>query len=294
MRRMKIHALEQSAFYRLRSTHQLVHLLGVTNDHLQRLTHSEGLYREYEIAKNRQKKTKRRVEEPRGDLKRVQARIATLLGRIEPADYLYCPAKRRCYVTNAARHRHHRVVRCLDLKEFFPNTPRWRVYRFFLEMMECAGDVAGILASIASYKGHLPTGSPLSPIMAHYAYWDVWSGIAAIAADQGLTVTVYVDDVTLSGVRVPTSVVWQVKRVLHAAGLRYHKEKEFVDRPADVTGVISWDGKLLLPNRQHRKAFEAKSALGAARDEIARKATLGRLRGFVAQGIQIARIGRLA
>jgi hypothetical protein len=291
---MKFHALEQSAFYRLRSTHQLVHLLRVTNDHLQRLTHSEELYREYDIAKNRQKKTKRRVEEPRGDLKKVQARIATLLGRIEPADYLYCPAKRRCYVSNAARHRHNRVVRCLDLKEFFPNTPRLRVYRFFLETMECAGDVAGILASIASYKGHLPTGSPLSPIMAHYAYWDVWSKIATTAAGQGLTVTVYVDDVTLSGVRVPTSVVWQVKRVLHAAGLRYHKEKEFVDRPADVTGVISWDGKLLLPNRQHRKVFDAKSALGAACDEIARKAALGRLRGLVAQGIQIARIGRLA
>jgi hypothetical protein len=287
---IKCHSHYQSALYRLTSRHQLVRLLGVTNDHLELLSRTEGLYREYDIPKKANKK--RHVEEPRGDLKKVQARIASLLGRIRPADYLYCPAKRRCYVTNAARHRNNRVVRCLDLKEFFPNTPRLRVYRFFLEVMECAGDIAGTLANIASHKGHLPTGSALSPIMAHYAYWDVWNAIAAIAAHHGLTVTVYVDDVTLSGVQVPTRAVWQVKQELHAAGLRYHKEKGFIDCPADVTGVILRDGRLLLPNRQHLKIRTTKSELGAVCEEIAKQAVFGRLRGLTGQRTQIARADR--
>jgi hypothetical protein len=76
--------------------------VGVTDDHLRALSQSDYLYSEYDIPKKPNKK--RRVEEPRGDLKKVQARIANLLARIQPADYLYCPAKRRCYVTNAARH----------------------------------------------------------------------------------------------------------------------------------------------------------------------------------------------
>jgi hypothetical protein len=266
----------------------LLHLLGVTNDHLEALSHPGRLYREYDILKPPNKT--RHIEEPRGDLKKVQAQVAKLLGRIQPADYLYCPAKRRCYVTNAARHRHNRVVRCLDLKEFFPNTTRLRVYRFFFEVMQCAGDVAGILANVACCRGHLPTGSPLSPIMAHYAYWDVWNAIAAITANHELIVTVYVDDVTLSGAHVPTHAVWEVKQVLHAAGLRYHKEKKFIDRPSDVTGVISFAGELLTPNRQHLKIREAKAKLGASRDEFAKRAALARLCGLSAQRIHIARV----
>ena len=293
MRAITHHPLQHSAFYRLRSRHQLLRLLGVTHDHLEVLSNSENLYWEYDILKSSKKK--RHVEEPRGDLKKVQAQAAKLLGRIKPADYLYCPAKRRCYVTNAARHRYNRVVRCLDLKEFFPNTPRLRVYRFFFEVMRCAGDVAGLLANVACYRGHLPTGSPLSPIMAHYAYWDVWSTIAAIAADHGLIVTVYVDDITLSGAHVPIQVVWEVKQVLHAAGLRYHKEKEFIDRPSDVTGVVGIAGQLLIPNRQHLKTWKAKAELGAARDEIEKQKALARLRGLSAQHIHIARVvGKLA
>jgi hypothetical protein len=136
MQGINFHTLQQSAFYRLASRHQLLRLLGVTNEHLHVFLRSVSLYQEYDIPKKLNKK--RHVEEPRGDLKKVQARIGKLLGRIQPADYLYCPARRRCYITNAARHRHNRVVRCLDLKEFFPNTPRLRVYRFFLETMECA------------------------------------------------------------------------------------------------------------------------------------------------------------
>jgi hypothetical protein len=287
---IKYHPLHQSPFFRMGSRHQLLRLLGVTDDHLRALSRSDELYSEYDIPKKPDKK--RRVEEPRGDLKKVQARIANLLARIQPADYLYCPAKRRSYVTNAARHRDNRVIRCLDLKEFFPNTPRRRVYWFFVGVMQCAGDLAGILANLASFKAHLPTGSPLSPVMAHYAYWDVWNAIATIAAQHGLTVTVYVDDVTLSGVQVPTQVVWEVKQELRAAGLRYHKEKEFVERPADVTGIILRNGKLLLPNRQHLKIHEARSELAAAREEMAFRAASGRLRGLTGQCIQIARVDR--
>jgi hypothetical protein len=164
------------------------------------------------------------------------------------------------------------------------------VYRFFFEVMQCAGDIAGVLANVASYKGHLPTGSPLSPIMAHYAYWDVWNTIAAIAADHDLIVTVYVDDITLSGAHVPINVLWEVKRTIHAAGLCYHKEKEFIDRPSDVTGVVGVAGQLLLPNRQHLKLWQAKAELGAAHDEIARQKLQAKLRGLSAQRIYIARV----
>jgi hypothetical protein len=223
-------------------------------------------------------------------LKVAQARIASLLTRIRPADYLFCPAKKRCYVTNAAQHRHNRVVHCLDITKFFPNTPRRRVYVFFANAMECAPDVAGRLAGLATFNAHLPTGSPLSPIMAHYAYTDVWQALAKIANAHNFTLTVYVDDVTISGQHVPQHVVWEMKRIIRASGLRYHKEKRYVDRPADVTGVILRNGRLLIPNRQHLKQHITKVSIASATDETTTLAATARLRGLRAQEAHIAKI----
>src|SRR3546814_14941861 len=93
-----------------------------------------------------------------------------MLARIEPPSFLFCPVKGRCYVSNAARHRGNRVVHCLDIKKFFPNTPRVRVIAFFQSIMGCRADVAGILGDLCTFEGHLPTGSPLSPILAYYSY----------------------------------------------------------------------------------------------------------------------------
>lgn len=285
------HPLERSAFYRLSSPRKLAEILDISDTQLRRLSRGEGLYREFDVPKG--ENDKRKVEEPYSALKLVQSRIAYLLSRIEPAEYLYCPVKRRSYVSNAARHKENRVVRCIDVKKFFPNTPRRRVYWFFKEIMQCPGDVAGILAYLATYQGHLPTGSPLSPIMAHYAYIDVWRAIAELARANDLTMTVYVDDVTLSGQRLPDAIMWEVRKLLHGAGLRYHKEKKYVDRPAEVTGVILRNGELAIPNRQHLKLRNARKVRREAvtQDEI--DASDRRVDGLIAQRKQIRREGGL-
>lgn len=288
MRTPKFHELYQSPFYRLRSPDKLAALINLPRRRLDSFAESaDAHYDEYEIEQKPGKK--RHIEEPRAELKAVQARLARLLSRIRPADYLFCPAKRRCYIANAAQHRNSRVVHCLDITKFFPNTPRHRVYAFFANVMECAPDVAARLASLATFRGHLPTGSPLSPIAAHYAYSDVWQALAKIATAHGLTLTIYVDDVTVSGPTAPTSVVWQMKQVIHASGLRYHKEKRYVDKPADITGVILRDGKLLVPNRQLLKRhIVSKASEKSTGDECSLVAT-PRLRGLEAQASQIRR-----
>ena len=283
------HTLERSAFYRLPSRRKLAEILHISAPELCRLSRGDGLYREFDIPKGENEK--RKVEEPCAALKLVQSRIADLLSRIEPAEYLYCPVKRRCYVSNAARHKDNRVVRCIDVMKFFPNTPRRRVYWFFKEIMQCPGDVAGVLANLATYQGHLPTGSPLSPIMAHYAYVDVWRAIAELARANDLTMTVYVDDVTLSGQRLPDAIMWEVRKLLHGAGLRYHKEKKYVDRPAEVTGVILRNRELLIPNRQHLKLRNARKARRVAVTQDDMDGCERRIDGLIAQRRQIRRKG---
>lgn len=288
--RQKNYPVHQSPFYKLANKRGLAALLGLTIPELRRLArNSDALYSEFDVPKKAG--GLRGVENPRRQLKMVQARIARLLGRIAAPDYLFCPVKGRCYVTNAAQHRGQRVVHCLDIRKYYPSTSSRRVYWFFRNVMSCAADIAGILTKLATYQGHLPTGSPLSPIMSFYAHYDVWGAVAAICSRNGYRLTVYIDDVTISGPSLSSAVLWEVKRAIHRAGLRYHKEKHYEDRPSEITGVIVVGDKLMVPNRQLKKLHnirtELESSLMPPEEKKLRERLTG-LRGQVAQILAIS------
>lgn len=283
----KSHPLHQSPFYKLRSRKRLAAILGTEASELRSiLANAERLYSEFEVPKRTGEM--RPVENPSRPLKLIQARIARLLSRIEPPNYLFCPVKGRCYVTNAAQHRGQRVVRCLDIRKYFPNTPSRRVFWFFRTVMQCDLDIAAMLARLATYKGHLPTGSPLSPIMAYFAYYDVWQEVASICLAHGYRLTVYIDDVTISGARVSASRIWEIKRVIHRAGLRYHKEKVYVGRAAEITGVIVNGDRLMVPNRQLKKLVQTRRELTLTGDDLKLRE---KLTGLLGQMRQIAQEG---
>lgn len=275
--------IHQSQLYKLTSPRRLADVLGLTEPELRAMAVGPNRYRQFEIDKKGG--GKRPVEDPVAPLKRVQGRIAKMLARIEPPPFLFCPVKGRCYVRNAARHRDNRVVHCLDIKKFFPNTPRVRVIAFFQKIMGCRADVAGLLGDLCTFEGHLPTGSPLSPILAFYSYHDTWAEIAAFCAAKGHTLTVYVDDVTISGAKVPVADVWQVRRMIHRTGLRYHKLKHYVDRPAEITGVVVREGRVVAPHRQHLKHRQARLSLRQPGNVDRR--LQGRLAGLAGQMRQI-------
>lgn len=280
------HPIDQSPLFKLRSRPKLARLLGISNGELRALSKGAALYSEFDIPKKNGSGS-RHVENPCRPLKLVQARLARRLCQIDPPAFLFCPVKKRCYVSNAAAHRRNRVVQCLDIKSFFPSVTHRRVYWFFHKILRCERDIAGLLAQLACYQGHLPTGSPLSPIMAYFAYFDLWQRIATFCEERGYTFTVYIDDVTVSGPRVPKSDIWEIRRMIHAVGLRYHKEKTFIDKAAEVTGVILQKGRLIAPFRQHKKMHEARKLLAAAAD-TERHALLGRVAGIRGQIKQIA------
>jgi hypothetical protein len=276
--RVKSYALERSPLYGLQSRSRLAGLLFVSPKELKRLSGDMHLYKHFHVKKK--DKSLRPVEEPRRELKSVQRRIAELLARIMPPDFLFCPVKRRSYIGNAEQHRDSRVVHSLDVKKYFPSTPSRRVYWFFHQVMGCSTDVAAVLAKVACCDEHLPTGSPLSPIMAYYAHMDIWEEVARIARENGCVVTVYIDDVTVSGAKVPKALVWEMKKMIYGGGLRYHKEKRAVDRRSEVTGVVLRNGEMLVANRHRDKLRKLKQAKDRERGPEVNKSLLGQLAGM--------------
>lgn len=59
----------------------------------------------------------------------------------------------------------------------------------------------------------------------------------------------------------PLSDLWHIKTIIRRYGLEYHKEKSFIDRPAEITGVILRDGNVSAPHRQHQKRKAASEAM---------------------------------
>ncbi|HEY1720120.1 MAG TPA: reverse transcriptase family protein [Magnetospirillaceae bacterium] len=273
MAKIRRHALDQSPFYGLRSRKKLAEVLGFDRRKLEALARAPLQYKERDIETKKGKI--RHTEEPRGPLRQIHERAKRLLSRIEPPDFLFCPVKGRSYVDNAIEHVNARDVRTVDVKNYFASTPRHRVYWFFHSIMNCESDVAAVLAHLLTANGHVPTGSPVSPILSFFAFFDMWHSIALQARNEGCKVTVYMDDLTVSGATVSEGLMWSIKKTIHKTGLRYHKERRFSGGRAEVTGVVIRNGSVVLPNRQRKRAFDLRTTLrtmneGEEKDRLAR------------------------
>ena len=283
MKALKRHPLDQSAFYKLRSRKKLAEAFGLTEPQLQHLLRTSLVYREREIETKKPNGTiKRRLtQEPRGRLRDIHERAMKWLSHIDPPDFLFCPVKRRSYVNNASVHIGAAEIRTIDIKDYFNSTPRRRVFWFFKAIMQCERDVASILADMLTVSGHAATGSPVSPILCFFAYYDMWHEIAQLGAANGCKVTVYQDDLTISGSIVPEWLIWEVRKIIDRFGLIYHKERRFTGGIGQITGVVVRDGRTVVPNRQRKRAYEIVVALRdmpEGDDKTAAKRTLGGLR----------------
>ncbi len=85
------YAHTQSPFYRLASKRRLAELLGLDAAGLRRIAKycQESGYKEWDRQSENGKT--RRIESPKTEISSVQKRVAKLLSRITPPDFLYCP-----------------------------------------------------------------------------------------------------------------------------------------------------------------------------------------------------------
>ena len=243
-----------SPFFRLRTKSKLAKLLNISKSKLLELANDNNLYIQFD--KEKKNGEFRKISAPRDDLKAVQKRIANLMQRIECPDYLIAPVPGRSYVDNAAVHIGSKSVRLLDIDDFYPSCTANKVFWFFHKQMECSPDVSAILKELVTYEESLPQGSPCSPILAYFSYVDMWEEIAQIVNNANFKLSVYVDDLTISGDMVTGSVIWEIKKTLRKHGHNYSIEKERSKycNSVEITGVILRpDGRLVPPNRQFQK-----------------------------------------
>ena len=260
-RKDKSYALDQCALYCCGSKKKLLRLLQTTPTKLSELKASEALY--YRMEKPKKSGGVREVYAPRYDLKRIQTRLSELLMRVEAPDYLMSPVRGRSNIDNAAVHKDAPAHRLIDIEDFYPSCSSQKVAWFFGKELKCAPDVVAILTWLTTSNGALPQGSPASPILAFLSYRDMWDEISQISLRGGNRLTVYVDDITISGEVVRGQTLWDIKKALKKHGHRTKdsKEESRLGTTVTVTGVILRGGALLLPNVQHKKRYQIQKEL---------------------------------
>lgn len=121
----------------------------------------------------------------------------------------------------------------------------------------------------------------------------MWEKIAAVVRSAGCQVTVYVDDITISGRVIPEALVWRVKQILHSYGHSYARKKErhHRNRAAEVTGIMVDNRKLSLPHRHFKKMQQARLGIRLASSETEKASQSARARSLEGQ---IQKIRKLA
>lgn len=275
--------LNQCALYAVRSKGQLARFLNRALPYLRRRIGRTDLYRTWHEPKK--SGGYRVIDAPRQDLKEIQRRIADLLQRVLPPEYLFSPVKGKSYVENALVHSNASEIRLLDVVDYFGSCTFAHVFRFFERDMDCSRDVAWMLTQLTTHNGRLPQGSPCSPILAFFSARSMWAEIAKKVANAGCYLTVYVDDITISGDHVPERLIWDVKRILRKHGHRHSKRKEQRrhNRSAEITGLVVHRGKTSVPYRHHLKLKRAREAYLKLTDETDRSRELSRIKSLEAQ-----------
>lgn len=144
------------------------------------------------------------------------------------------------------------------------------------------------MAKLLTVDGHLPTGSPVSPIISYFAHKQMFDQIAELAENMDLSFTVYVDDMCLSGEKAVRSTLFEVRGIIARHGLKSHKCRYFPPgMPRVVTGNALTAKGVRLPNRRHLKIKEAFDDLATMPDGPARDKAVNSLRSRLYEAAQL-------
>lgn len=285
-RKIEIYPLQKSPLARLGRRRDLARLMGCRLAQLERLVkkRNELYWRKNEVVNGKP----RDIACPFGQMRRVHEKLAALLNRIEQPEWLSSPRRKMTVAKSAAKHLGGNRYASLDVKKFYPSTTDEHIFQLFYHVFGMTADVAGMLTKIATLDGRAPLGSPLSPILCAIAHRDMFDEIYELCQVDGAKLSVWVDDVTVSGEKINSSLLFSIKGAIRRKGLYYHKtHRRSAQRGMVMTGVFV-SRKGLSPSR--RSHLKMKDGLSQLRTEELDESRLKIVRSLIGQNSFMAHV----
>ena len=203
-------------------------------------------YRPFEVKKK--SGGTRTIDAPCPELKVIQRHINTyLVKHVVFPKYAFGGIKGKDAVHNAAKHKKRKYVFQTDIKSFFPHITSKMVYDTMCRVGFSA-DVARIITKLTTINKHLPQGSPASPCTANLAFIPCGDEIAQFCNKNGLVLTTYIDDVTISSdwdFKLLSNVILDILKS-HGFKISYDKTS-FKSGTKIITGVELYKGHMNPP-----------------------------------------------
>lgn len=258
-KKLKFYNINQSLLYKCRSKKKLAQYLHYDLKSLKKIISEIDSHYNFFSKDKKNSDKKREIEAPSDELKKIQKNILKYLKKIQKPNYVMSGTLGKSYIDNAKYHINEKYFLKTDIKQFYKNCSRDRVYRFFLDKMYTSPDVAEILTNLTTYRNTIPTGAPSSQLIAYFAYEDMFNNMYRKAKNNGFKMSLYVDDLVFS--RNDYIDFKSFLREIEIEALKYNhslkKSKTMYYSPkkaALVTGVIINKGELKIPNRLRNNA----------------------------------------
>jgi len=211
----------------LLSIRYVARLLGYSPEGLLELAdRAPHMYAPFDKRVVRNGKTKlRHIDNPTGELKFVQHRIKERLLDTAPLpSFILGGVRGKTIRANARIHVAQPVVVTLDIASYFPSVSHHRVFRVWRQVFGASEAVACALTKLTTFSGYLPQGSPASTPLANLVMLPLAQELSAFCASEGLRLSVWVDDITVSGAAARQALP-EILRRIHAYGLKVSSRK---------------------------------------------------------------------
>ena len=180
---------------------------------------------------------------PLGELKTIQKLVHRKILRYAPCHKaIHSYRKGRDQVTNATLHVGKSFINKSDIEDFFPSITLDTVRRAF-RRIGCSHPVAQLLSDLCTFNNQLPQGPPTSPGIANQVIFHLARRIEKLASSHGLTLSLFGDDVFISGSKRAAKIKNLVCRIIEDEGFRVnkkpHKSKVLSSNERQlVTGIV--------------------------------------------------------
>lgn len=201
-------------------------IFGVSPNFISSITRKP--HKNYRIFKIKKGKKERLISSPRIGLKIFQTWIGHHLSRSINFQENICgfiPGKNGILAA-AGQHADARWVYSIDLRDFFPSIRSEAIIPELLEIGYPQSSV-DLIIRLCTLQGHLPQGSPASPILSNLAFRKTDEKIINMTKELGVRYTRYADDLVFSGIGdQPNGLSEKVKEILNNDAWEIAPEKE--------------------------------------------------------------------
>jgi retron-type reverse transcriptase len=169
----------------------------------------------------------------------------------------------------------------IDIADFFPSITSARVHDA-LKGVGYPGAGAWLCARLCTLNGNLPQGAPSSPFLSNLVFSPTDAKLAIFAAEKGIHLSRYADDITLSGAegQFDDTLVTTLARILNEAGFTISPQKTHISRkpkPLRVLGLMVESSRPRLNRKYRHKLRMIKHLLEANPEVRKKKSFLGHL-----------------